>query len=83
VLYVDYTKRRTGLSLLNHVVEMKPFPFAEKTNTGDIHEQAVITRIEENVGMLLRLPTDPAQDAFVHVRSFLCRTTPQSKGQSS
>jgi len=49
---------------------MEPYHFPPGSLIGDIFEEAKVMRIEKDYGMVLQLPTEPEQRAFVHVRIF-------------
>jgi len=48
---------------------MEPYHFPPGSLIGDIFEEAKVMRIEKDYGMVLQLPTEPEQRAFVHVRN--------------
>jgi len=67
IIYVNYESKRVALSALPHIIHFEPFPFPAKTNIGDAFENAKVMRIEKTYGMVLQLPTEPEQRAFVHI----------------
>ncbi|XP_020589547.1 rRNA biogenesis protein RRP5 isoform X2 [Phalaenopsis equestris] len=65
ILSVDPSTKTIGLTLNLHLVQHRPPPMHVKT--GEIYEKCTILRIDENVGLLLSIPSSPEHTpAYVH-----------------
>jgi len=67
ILYVDVALKRVGLTLKPHLVKGGPVPMAMATGT--VVDNAVVYRIDPNVGMLLQTPTSKSflRTAYMHI----------------
>uniref|UniRef100_A0A383V4G5 S1 motif domain-containing protein n=1 Tax=Tetradesmus obliquus TaxID=3088 RepID=A0A383V4G5_TETOB len=66
LLYVDPASKRIGLSCLPHLLNWR-LPTAVPA-MGQTFDQAVIARVDQGLGLLLRLPTEPESAVgFCHV----------------
>lgn len=66
LLYIDPASKRIGLSCLPHLLNWR-LPTAVPA-MGQTFDQAVIARVDQGLGLLLRLPTEPESAVgFCHV----------------
>jgi hypothetical protein len=65
ILYVDFENKSIGLTIKPNLIIFEPHPFTVKI--GDIFENAVVKRIDKNIGLAIELPTSDHQIAYVHV----------------
>jgi len=68
-MFVDLDNKKISLTLQPHVVEYNLPSFSEAgVDAGDIYEEAEVLRVDKGIGLALQLPTEPAINAYVHVR---------------
>jgi ribosomal protein S1 len=68
ILYVDYENKHIGLTVQSHVVKLNAYAGEKVADIGTTFENAVVSRVDSGVGLVLSLPTEPALAGYVHVR---------------
>lgn len=68
IITVDCETRTVRISLLPHIVGNRPYEFPDDVQVGKTFETAKIVTVHTRSGIVVDLPTQPIQKAFIYVR---------------